>query len=149
MQFTPTFCPFLDPCSDCPPIYAWVFTVVSFIQKCYLTMTMCVCVCIMCIICMHAYSRHADIVQVLIIALFSVTDSTGFKFSVLRNYKQRNVLHVQNVSKVTQYASVFSFCWSWSRRIVMFLLFTYVFRVSLRLVMYDYVILHLYFKIPI
>jgi len=109
MQFTPTFCPFLDPCSDCSPIFAWVFTVV-FSEMLSDHEHVCVCVCAMCIICMHAYSGCADIVQMLIIALFSVTDFTVVRLSVLRKYKQCNGLHVQNVSKVTHHARVFSFC---------------------------------------
>jgi hypothetical protein len=83
-------------------------------QKCYLTMTMCVfyvCAraraCIMCIICMHTYSGRADIVQVLVTALFSVTDFTVVKLGVSRKYKQCNGLHVQNVSKVMHHACLF------------------------------------------
>ena len=73
---------------------------------------MCVCVRAPCasFACMHTYSGCADIVQMLIIALFSVTDFTVVRLSVLRKYKQCNGLHVQNVSKVTHHARVFSFC---------------------------------------
>jgi hypothetical protein len=67
-------------------------TVVSFIQKCFLTITVSV------IICMCVYPRHSDIVEAFIIALFSVTDFTVVKYSALRKCRQCNGLRVQNFS---------------------------------------------------
>jgi hypothetical protein len=58
----------------------------------------CSCLCV-CVYHLHACSRRDDDVEVLIIAVFSATDFTVVKFSILRKYKQCNGWHIQNVWK--------------------------------------------------